>query len=632
MPPDYSGQNLRGRSFKGQNLEGGNFSYANIRGCDFTGTNLIGANFSHVKAGLQKRWAIFLVVVSWLLSGVSGIFSGYAGALVASLIFYSSKDPQEQITYQIAGWIIIVILAIFIFITIRQGIQAGLGAIALAGAFTVTVATAVSLTGAVAFAVVLAGAVALAGVVALAVALAGAGAVVLLSIHISWRAMKGDEKHALIRNIAVAFAAFRGTSFRKADLTDANFTGATLKNTDFRGAILTRTCFRNTKKLDLARPGVTYLQKAQVRQVLVTGLGQDINFDRQNLRGINLHGANLIDPSFVSTDLSEGNLKDANLSRAKLVKAQLDGTDFTGATLTGAYIQDWGITSDTNFDGVQCSYVYMRLPTKENPDPWRKPDNREEVFADGEFGDFIKPIVDTLDLYHNQGVDPRAIAVAFKELAENNPNAELEIVAIERRGDDKILLRAKTAASANKSELSKEYFINYNQLKTLAEKDFQALIAEKELQIRRLEIMITTALERPSFYTQGGDIIMSEGSKQQFNNNNQGAQFGGAQVNAHTVNAGQISGNITNYTQEQKQNLAQAAAEIQQLLFQLSQANPTDAVVTEAIHQEIKRNPTLKARLQSALKAGGLEALKAIFNHPLFSIPAETVKGWLEAE
>ena len=72
----------------------------------------------------------------------------------------------------------------------------------------------------------------------------------------------------------------------------------------------------------------------------------------------------------------------------------------------------------------------MRLPTKENPDPLRKPDNDTEVFADGEFGDFIKPIFDTLDLYHNQGVDPRAIATAFKKLAENNPNLLCKILCL----------------------------------------------------------------------------------------------------------------------------------------------------------------------------------------------------------
>jgi len=90
--------------------------------------------------------------------------------------------------------------------------------------------------------------------------------------------------------------------------------------------------------------------------------------------------------------------------------------------------------------------------------------------------------------------------------------------------------------------------------------------------------------------------------------------------------------NQSNYTPEQKQNLASAAAEIQKLLNQLAQSNPTTDAVTEAVHQKIKTDPTFKARLLAALKAGGLEALKAIFNHPAFSIPAETIKGFLEAE
>ncbi len=95
--------------------------------------------------------------------------------------------------------------------------------------------------------------------------------------------------------------------------------------------------------LDRVRPGGTYLQHTQLRQVLVTGHGQDKNFDRQDLRGVNIAGANLADASLIGADLSSANLQDADLSRAKLVQTQLDETDLTGATLTGAYIEDWGI-------------------------------------------------------------------------------------------------------------------------------------------------------------------------------------------------------------------------------------------------------------------------------------------------
>ena len=121
---------------------------------------------------------------------------------------------------------------------------------------------------------------------------------------------------------------------------------------------------------------------------MITGQGQEKNFDRLDLRGVNFQKAYLTDTSFIATDLSNACFQDTDLSRAKLVQAQLDGTDFTGATLTGAFIEDWNITHETKFTGVRCEYVYMRLPTKLNPDPLRKPNNREEVFKDGDFADF----------------------------------------------------------------------------------------------------------------------------------------------------------------------------------------------------------------------------------------------------
>ncbi|NJM20586.1 MAG: pentapeptide repeat-containing protein [Richelia sp. SM1_7_0] len=529
MPPDYSGQNLRGRSFKGQNLAGADFSHADIRGTNFTGANLRGANFTGAKAGLQKRWALLLVLLSWLLSGISGFLSLFNTVLISSVL-----DSSASCENQISIWVALIVTIIIYIIIIRQRISVSLafagafafvgaiaGAEAEAGAFAAAIAGTVVAAVAGAFAAAIAGTVvaAIAGTVVAAIAGAfvfvgafavvvvvvvggaGAFAVAAVSAYIAWRSLKGDEKYVLVRNAAVAFAAIGGTSFRGADLTDADFTKARLKSTDFRTAKLIRTCFHKTKLIDRVRPGSSYLEHSQIRQLILTGQGQDKNFNRLDLRGINLKATLLTDASFIGTDLSEACLQDADLSRAKLVQTQLDNTDFTGATLTGAYIEDWNITHETNFRGVKCEYVYMRFPTKENPNPLRKPDNNDEVFSDGDFGDFIQPIFDTLDLYHNQGVDPRAIAISFKELAEKNPDAELEIVAMEKRGDDKFLLRAKTAPSADKSELSGQYFDTYNQIKGLPEREIQLLLAEKDNQIHRLENMVMTALERPSFYS-----------------------------------------------------------------------------------------------------------------------------------
>jgi uncharacterized protein YjbI with pentapeptide repeats len=627
MPQDFSRQNLRGRSFKGQNLTGANFSYTDIRGADFTGANLRGADFSYAKTGLQKRWFIgcLTLLICLLLSAILGsiyiavvitIIFTFCIRLVASKYHSNFRSLALTVTavFAVAGFITW-ILALMIYALINQSasiVVVGFVPIgfALCGIFFI------ALIGSQA------------GIVSTAVNKVKAGILPMSTAIV-------DEF------VKIAIVNTGGTSFQNADLTKADFSKASLKYSNFKRANITHTCWFQAKNLEYTITVGNYLAQPQIQHLVTTKSGKNKNFDGLNLRGVNLKEANLKDASFIGADLSHANLQDADLTKAKLVQTQLDGTDFTGATLTGTYIEDWNITTDTKFDGVRCEYVYMRLPTPDNPDPHRKPDNRQEVFALGEFGDFIKPIFDTLDLYHNQGVDPRAIAISFKQLAENNPEADLRIVGMEVRGEDKFLLRAKTAIAADKSQLSAEYFATYNQLKALAEQEVKALIAEKDSRIADLQNMVVTALQRPSFYAQTyqnqGDTIMPEGSKKQSNFDLKGAQFGGGLVNADTVNAQQIGGNITNYSTEQKQNLAEAAAEIQQLLNQLGQSYPTSTplekqiAVTEALKQ-IDSNPTLKARVIGALKSGGTEALKELVDHPLVNILLATLEGWQDAE
>lgn len=80
---DFSGQNLRGRSFKGrQELAGANFSNALIEGADFTGANLRDANFCSVQAGLQDyRFRIFM---DCIFASLCSLFSAYLEIVVFS--------------------------------------------------------------------------------------------------------------------------------------------------------------------------------------------------------------------------------------------------------------------------------------------------------------------------------------------------------------------------------------------------------------------------------------------------------------------------------------------------------------------------------------------------------------------
>jgi uncharacterized protein YjbI with pentapeptide repeats len=410
MTLDFSGQNLRGRSFRGRtDLSAANFSYADIRGTDFTNAQLKGANFSQAQAGRERGWAIVLLGVSLVLSALSGLASTVVGLTTANALIH--QNPIQML----AGVVILVMLAVFIVVTVRrelivalQGLViAGLALAALMAAFgagvaiasaviAATIAVAIAMVAAAASVgagagspVVVAGAAAAAaglsvalndsgttaatGTVAAAIAVAVAMAAAGLSASVNGKALAGDKTYTFIRNLAIAFAAIGGTSFRGAELTDADFTQATLDSTDLRGANLTRTCWFQAQKLSFARVEKTYLENEQVRQLVVTGEGHKQNFDHLSLRGVNLRGANLVEASFVGADLSDANLQSANLSRAKLTQTYLDKADLTGARLVGACIDDWGITNDTKFDKVQYEYVFRRLGKKRRPRPESPP-------------------------------------------------------------------------------------------------------------------------------------------------------------------------------------------------------------------------------------------------------------------
>ncbi|NEP05270.1 MAG: pentapeptide repeat-containing protein, partial [Okeania sp. SIO4D6] len=569
---NFQGVKLRGESLRGQNLSGADFSGADIRGADFTNANLKGAKFCRVKTGLQQPR-----------------FTIYAGVVIILLVLAALSSSLRVVL----GVITILSIAI-VFIahsrtsTIRE--------------LVATINTVIGIGSAVSFFFILLFCIFITGSISRVIVTTGLLPLLLVLIVGSLISIRGSRagvvsaaiaqvKHGLIpvilaisnELIKMTVINLGGTSFRKADLTDVDFSQATIQYTNFGYAVLRNVFWRDVRKFDQLRVGESYLANPKISQLIVTGKIQNQNFDYQNLRGVNLRAADLQDASLIGANLKQANLQNADLSRAKLVQTQLDEANLTGAMLTGATIEDWGVTRHTKLHGVRCRYIFMRLPTKDDPNPRRKPDNWQEEFEDGDFADFIQPIVDTLDLYHNQGVDPRAIAISLKRLAENHPDAELEIVGMEKRGGDNLLLRLATALGANLSQLSAEYFQTYNEIKSLAEKEVKALLAEKDNRIYNLENMIVTALQRPSFYTQTyqnkGDTFMADAPKKYTKNEFSGSFTGvfisidksqGNRVGG-SIYANHVGGIINNYPPEQKQNLADAAAEIQQLLQQLEQ-------------------------------------------------------------
>ena len=674
---DFRNLSLRGKSFQGQNLSGADFSGCDLRGTNFKGAILKRTRFSQAKAGLQKRWVITLVLISWLVSAFSGFLSIFSSFLISNFFRSGAKDIELIIG------IILIFSLIFILIAItRQGLNFAIVlavaiTLAFAGAFSVssaffiaegafglgtfTLALAVAfvfagdlaLAVAVALALVVAGDLAVAVAVGLAVAIVGilvealnialtnglavaiglALAVVVVGSYLGWRSLQGNPKDTWIRQTAIAFAATGGTSFYGADLTKADFTEAILKNTDFREVNLTQTCWRKTKKLDRVRPGKTLLANEAVRDLMVTGKGESKSYEKRDLRGANLKGVNLNYANLKCADLSEATLEEADLEYANLTEVNAVETNFTRAKMTGVCLEAWNIESNTKLDKVDCRFVYLlEHPKLKTDDRERRPSSG--IFQPGEFTKLFQEVLNTVDLIFQDGLDWKAFVTAFKKLQIENEDIPLEIQSIENKGDGVVVVKVAVASDTNKAKIHQDFTQNYERELKLIEDKYKAQLKAKENEIaiyRQTNIdmkeIAQTLANRP---IKVETKAMAQGNINQ-DHSGSGDNIAGDKTNINQqgnfgvgVNQGEISGNakIAGVINEaQRQELAKAAKEIQALLDQLSETYPTETkkekriFAVEAIDL-IEQNPSLTKKLLSAGKAGSLAALESMLNHP----------------
>lgn len=619
---DFSGEDLRGQSFKDVDLSGAKFIRADIRGVDFSFSNLIGVNFSHTECGLQRGGMGCLVLLLWILAFGFSIFVGSIGPFLK----YNFDTHTHGNAFLV--WSSLIALVLFFAVTFHRGLKSGLAffAVMLPIAYSFILAITyfniatlssvlemslmwtttmffmvasifgLSITLSVAYAIrniyAYSVAVLISSIspvsIAILVAISSADLSVvfssffaaisstLFSVYISRSSFSEKSNDSLAHDIAIAIPTFfSSTKFIGADLTDANFCSANLQNTDFRGSQLCRTSFFDSKQLVRTRPGDTYLKSSKIRSLVTTCQGQWGIFNSLNLRGVNLKGAKLADASFRSADLSEANLQGADLSRASLVQTQLDHTNLTGAELTAACIEDWGITGDTQLQGVRCEYVFMCSgpPGNSHQECHQACDGTDDKFKGGEFEDFIKPIVDTLDLYHTQNFDPRAIAIAYKKLAESHPNEVMQIVAMEAKGKS-FLLRVKVSEEADKSKLSKLHFEEYNWATALSEHEKKLFLLDER--VREVETSLYTLQPKIYInqYQHQGDLM----SEKPIVNIRAGRDISGV------INLGEIESDVNNHIQQIPESPDPDKPDLKKLLHQLQ----TVIAEEETLHEKVK--------------------------------------------
>lgn len=537
--------------------------------------------------------------------------------------------------------------ALVVTFTVVGGFSALLAvllAVAVAGADTVAgpLAVVTALTGIVTLAGAITSILVSNGIVDLTLAInlvaTVATFVALLSIYIGSRALKEDPKFLWIRMIAVNFAATGGTSFRGSDLTNAIFMGTILKNTDFREANLTHTCFFNAKNIEQSRQEsieLSILANPSVRKLLVTGNGHNQSYINANLKGANLSGYDLGYANLKEANITHATFQGANLEWANLTLTQAINTDFTSAQMTGACVEGWNIESNTKLDNVDCRFVYLlEYPKPGTDDRERRPSSGE--FKPGEFTKLFEEVLTTVDLIFDKGIDWKAFIAAFKKVQVENEDTELVIQSIENKGDGVIVVRVSVPPDANKEKIHSDFTQNYAlALKAVEEKykaDLQA--KDREIQIYREKSVdlkeIIGLLATRQININNEAIATSESKSMSESNeyNLQDAKITGSNVG---TNYGTQVGTQHNYAAQQ--NLAEAAKDIQQLLQQLSESNPTNTpsekmVVVEKAIKQIEADPTLRERVIGAVKSGGIEAFKELIDHPLVNILVAVLEGW----
>lgn len=608
MPLDFSHQNIRGRSFRGVNLANADFSYADIRGADFTDAILIGANFTGAKAGLKGKAVIVLLAGMFLLA----LLSGYISALVGYQTTYSFHPDNLGDAVIPYGIVVIVIVAVFSGIATSQGLEAAFGALAIAltlGFFVAPVGALISalvLLGVITGALAVAGTVTIgsftAGIIAIAsilsvseytavsisldiarksgsgsfgtlvaetigFAIAFAAAIPLLSSYIGWQAAQEDDRFTLIWRIVVALTVIGGnTSFRGADLTNADFTRAQLKGTDLRGAKITHTCWFDAKNLHQARAGNTILIEPLVRELVVTGIGNRGFLTNLNLEEAYLEGVDLSDANLTGSNLCRAILREANLDRTNLSRVQALGTDFTGAKFTGACLESWNIDSSTHLEDISCQYVYLLRGKGE-----RRPSSG--VFVGNEFTKLFQEVLSTVDLIFRNGVDWRAFVTAFNAVQVENDGSELIIQSIENKGDGVIVVRVSVPPQTSKEYIHSEFSRYYDTALHALEAQYQAELKAKEGEIARYREqsanmwgVINSLANRP-INVQAIAKAMNE-SKDQSQNFSVGGDFTITSTNS-IVNLRDISGTVTYTINQLPESSNPAEPGIRELLSQL---------------------------------------------------------------
>jgi uncharacterized protein YjbI with pentapeptide repeats len=320
----------------------------------------------------------------------------------------------------------------------------------------------------------------------MAIGMIGWNVVFLISgLWIGHRAILNHLGYQRVRALAVVIKTQWGTKFNRASLLEADFSAAYLKYADFSNVNCTHTLWHQSRQLNDARVGNTILNNSAIRDLLISGDGQQQSYMGMNLRGANLSHANLRAANFSQADLSHAILQNADLQWATFTQTQAIGTNFAGADLTGACgLSTWNIDNTTQLDDIACRWIYLLETAKPNTDDReRRPSSGE--FAPGEFTSLFREVIDTVDFIFNGGINQQAFSQAIQRVRSEHNLDQLELQSLENKGNGIFVAKLKVSPDADKSLIHQQATSFYaDTLGLLAQQ--QAILGQQSEDIKTL--------------------------------------------------------------------------------------------------------------------------------------------------
>ena len=375
-----------------------------------------------------------------------------------------------------------------------------------------------------------------------------------------------------------------GAKLGGANLTDANLSVTNLSGADLSGVHLSGVDFSGA---DLRKANLSYgnLYQTDLSDANLTGADLSVanlsgaNLSRANLTDANLTNAYLNYADLSDANLSEADLRQANLGGANLIRTNLSGANLGRATLTGACLKNWQINDRTVVYTAICDYFYLEQGERE-----RRP--ARDNFASGEFVDFVAKSIETVELIFTNPVEWNALFLSLQDLRFDYGEENVSLQAIESKSDGRLVIRLSVPTNLDKAERESLVFFSYeNYLEAIKE-------APEDVQ------------------------LLGEGEKIEVSQQQNGDLFGVLELAI---------------VSKHQQTLAEAAAELEQLLKQIEQSNPDTTEEEKVSYLNEKTSLDFRTVVVDALNAVGANGMEEFFQNSHLDIVKDAVKSWSDS-